>query len=266
MFEAISRKSCDPAPCHQPNNGRSASSVIPMADWQTISSLATAGGTLVLAAATFSAVRSGNRAARIAERSFLAGLRPVLFPSRFDDPPQKIRWGDDHWERLEGARAVVDVVDDVIYLAASLRNVGAGIAVLHGWRIEPDIGSRAAERPDIADFRPQGRDLYVPSGDIGFWQAAIRNADDPSREPTSATIARGDSLMVDLLYGDHEGGQRTISRFTLSGTPDKTSWLCSVVRHWNVDRAEEPRPAVAQQQLPTFNGQQQPRTRLQQEL
>ena len=38
-----------------------------MADWQTISSLATAGGTLVLAVATFSAVRSANRSARIAE-------------------------------------------------------------------------------------------------------------------------------------------------------------------------------------------------------
>ena len=31
-----------------------------MVDWVTISTLATAGGTLVLAAATFSAVRSGS--------------------------------------------------------------------------------------------------------------------------------------------------------------------------------------------------------------
>ena len=34
-----------------------------MADWATISSLATAGGTLVLAVATFAAVRSSNRSA-----------------------------------------------------------------------------------------------------------------------------------------------------------------------------------------------------------
>jgi hypothetical protein len=34
-----------------------------MADWVTISALATAGGTLILAVATFASVRSANRAA-----------------------------------------------------------------------------------------------------------------------------------------------------------------------------------------------------------
>jgi len=47
-------------------------------DWPTISSLATAGGTLVLGVATFASVRSGNRAARTAERALQVGLRPVL--------------------------------------------------------------------------------------------------------------------------------------------------------------------------------------------
>src|ERR1700692_4305776 len=60
-----------------------------MADWVTISALATAGGTLVLAVATFSSVRSANRAARAAERSLLAGLRPVLLASRLQDAPHK---------------------------------------------------------------------------------------------------------------------------------------------------------------------------------
>ena len=53
-----------------------------MTDWAPVSSLATAGGTLVLAAATFSAVRSSNRSARLAERSLLADLRPVLEHAR----------------------------------------------------------------------------------------------------------------------------------------------------------------------------------------
>ena len=44
-----------------------------MADWVTISAIASAGGTLVLAAATFSSVKSANRAARVAERSLMAG-------------------------------------------------------------------------------------------------------------------------------------------------------------------------------------------------
>ena len=57
-----------------------------MADWVTISSLATAGGTLVLAIATFSSVKSANRSARVAERALLAGMRPVLMPSRAGRP------------------------------------------------------------------------------------------------------------------------------------------------------------------------------------
>jgi hypothetical protein len=59
-------------------------------DWNTVSSLATGGGTLVLALATFASVRSANRAARAAERSLLAGLRPLLVPSRLEDSEQKV--------------------------------------------------------------------------------------------------------------------------------------------------------------------------------
>jgi hypothetical protein len=46
-----------------------------VADWVTISALATAGGTLVLAGATFASVRSANRSSRLAERSLLATQR-----------------------------------------------------------------------------------------------------------------------------------------------------------------------------------------------
>ena len=60
-----------------------------MTDWSTIASLATAGGTLVLAVATFASIRSANRSARVpersartAERSLLAGQRPLLVNSR----------------------------------------------------------------------------------------------------------------------------------------------------------------------------------------
>lgn len=72
-----------------------------MADWATISALATAGGTLVLAGATFASVRSANRAARVAERSLLVGLRPLLIPSRFDDPPQKMMFHPARGRRLD---------------------------------------------------------------------------------------------------------------------------------------------------------------------
>ncbi|MDQ1393303.1 MAG: hypothetical protein QOF30_2280 [Acidimicrobiaceae bacterium] len=162
-----------------------------MTDWATISSLATAGGTLVLAVATFYSVRSAKRAARSAERALQVGLRPVLFSSRPQDPPQKLRWGDDHWAKVDGGRAVLESVDGVVYLAMSLRNVGTGLAVLHGWRVEPApeaisptmaIEQRQAGlvRPDPDEFRPQGRDLYAPPDDISFWQAAIRDSGTPA--------------------------------------------------------------------------------------
>jgi hypothetical protein len=44
-------------------------------DWVAASSIATAVATFVLALATFAAVRSGGRTARIAERSLLVSLR-----------------------------------------------------------------------------------------------------------------------------------------------------------------------------------------------
>ena len=52
-----------------------------MWDWSTAASLATALGTLVLALATFVAVRAANRAARTAEYSMQIGIRPLLMSS-----------------------------------------------------------------------------------------------------------------------------------------------------------------------------------------
>src|ERR1700730_11155193 len=109
-----------------------------MADWVTISALATAGGTLVLAVATFSSVRSANRAARAAERSLLAGLGPVLLPSRLPDPPQKVSFADEHWVKVDGGHASFEVSAQAIYLVINLRNAGAGLAVLHGWFFSPE--------------------------------------------------------------------------------------------------------------------------------
>jgi hypothetical protein len=52
---------------------------------------------------------------------------------------------------------------------------------------------------------------------------------------------------IELLYSDHEGGQRTISRFSVTprdAGDDPSHWLCSVGRHRNLDRPD-PRSAVA---------------------
>jgi hypothetical protein len=86
-------------------------------------------------------------------------------------------------------------------------------------------------------FRRLTRDLYVPAGDIGFWQGAIREKDDPAFAEAHAAISERRRLTVDLLYGDHEGGQRTISRFSLVPDADGT-WLAVASRHWNLDRSD----------------------------
>ena len=202
----------------------------------TISALATAGGTLVLAAATFASVRSANRSAKATERALLAGIRPVLTPSRPQDPPEKIGFVDDHWVQVEGGRAVAEATGDAVYFAFGLRNVGNGLAVLDRWDFYPDrqTGDVTHRSPEV--FRRLTRDLYVPAGDLGFWQGAVRDRDDPVFEAASSAIAEGRGMTIDLMYGDHGGGQRTITRFVL--LPHDNGWLASVTRHWNLDRSD----------------------------
>jgi len=213
-----------------------------MADWATISALATAGGTLTLAVATYSAVRSANRSARIAERSLEVGLRPVLMSSRFQDAPEKVEWSDDHRAKIPGGSAHVTDADGNIYLAASLRNVGAGIAVLQGWYPYAERLNAREPHPDPDAFRPQTRDLYIPPGDVGYWQGAIRDTEDPAYFPVLTAVKGRQPLSVDLLYTDHEGGQRAISRLGLipRDETDESLWRCVVVRLWNLDR-QDPR-------------------------
>jgi len=126
-----------------------------LTDWTTVAELATAGGTLVLAGRHFGATRSANRAARTAERAFEARLRPVLVQSRREDPVEKIMWGDRHWSRVPGGQAWVEAGDDAIYLAMSVRNVGAGMAVLHGWHAVAELHIGVDGHAPLETFRSQ---------------------------------------------------------------------------------------------------------------
>jgi hypothetical protein len=67
-------------------------------DWATVANLATALGTLILAVATFSAVRSANLLARVAQQSLLVGLRPVLITTRRKTPGKTGGAGHTHRE------------------------------------------------------------------------------------------------------------------------------------------------------------------------
>ncbi len=207
-----------------------------MTDWATISSLATAGGTLVLAVATFSAVRSSNRSARIAEQALQEQRRPVLVHARLDDPAQKIMFADGHWVRAEGSQAVIDESDGNLYLALAVRNVGSGMTVLQGWRPWPERVLADVDHPPAEDFRRHTRDLYIAPGDVGLWQGALRDPNEDLHQGIVAARAERRPLTLDLLYSDQVGGQRTISRFGLMPAGED-GWLGSVARHWNLDFA-----------------------------
>src|SRR5215471_15329655 len=118
-----------------------------MADWVTISALASAGGTLVLAGVTVAAVRSANRAARVAEQSLLAGHRPLLVPSRLEDPAVKAGFSDDVWFSIPGGQGAARATDEAVYFAIPVRNVGTGVAVLYGWHLFPEIQLGPDMRP-----------------------------------------------------------------------------------------------------------------------
>lgn len=208
-----------------------------MADWAIMAELATAGGTLGLAGATFASVRSANRAARVAEESLLAGIRPLLLPSRAEDAPIKVSFADDHHVLTPGGGGTAEVTDAGVYLTMSLRNVGNGIAVLHGWRIELSRDITHADRPPLEAFRRLTRDLYVAAGDVAFWQGVYRDLAEPEVADVTGRIVGGERIIVDVLYGDHQGGQRVISRFSLAPRGDG-NWLATVARHWNVDRPD----------------------------
>ncbi|MCU1362242.1 MAG: hypothetical protein JWM55_70 [Acidimicrobiaceae bacterium] len=219
---------------------------VAMANWVVISSLATAGGTLVLAGATFASVRSGNRSARIAEESLLAGMRPLLMPSRPEDAPVKVTFVDSHYVVTPGGGATAEVTDSVLFFTMSLRNVGSGIAVLDGWHFETVDEPSHFTRPPVDKFRRLSRDLYVASGDVSFWQCAYRDPADPEFGQLRELVLARQRLVVDLLYGDHLGGQRMISRFLLIPRGDG-GWMATVGRHWNVGRPDprEAKPSPA---------------------
>jgi len=230
-------------------------------DWANAASLATAGGTLVLAVATFASIRSANRsarmaerAARIAERSLLAGQRPLLVNSRIGDPEEKIQFAEGNWLRVPGSGAAAQLGDNAIYLAASVRNVGTGLAMLHGWHV---LLERPNERvhPPLEDFTDQIRDIYIAPGDNGVWQGALRDPDAEIFKAVRAAIEARELVVLSLLYGDFEGGQRVITQFSLRyvqgrrpeqreqpGLPEQPEppgrWLVSAARHFNVDRPD----------------------------
>jgi hypothetical protein len=130
----------------------------------------------------------------------------------------------------------VEVVDGRVYLGLSLRNVGTGIAVLHGARFHRE--RRPGDQPaPLEEFHRLTRDLYIPPGEVGFWQGAFRDGD-VDRELALEAIEAGE-FGIEVLYSDYEGGQRVVTRFGSQRQEDGT-WTLATGRHWQIDR-ENPR-------------------------
>ena len=155
----------------------------------------------------------------------------MLAPAGEDDPPITFGFADRRTVHVEGGMASVELHDGRFYFVVPLRNVGSGTAVLHSWRLIPE--HLPGGGPDLGAFRRQSRDIDVPAGQVGFWQAALREPDDEMRAGLDEAYAARTPLTIELLYRDHEGGQRAVTRFGLAPTDD--GWLPGVSRHWRLD-------------------------------
>ena len=134
-----------------------------------------------------------------------------------DDPLQKVGFSDDVWLVARGGEGDARATDEAVYVAIAVRNVGTGIAVLHGWHLYPELqlGADMTHTP-LADFTMLTRDLYVAPDDVGFWQGAFRDPSSESYRDARRAVEAPQRMTVDILYGDFEGGQRVITRFLLT--------------------------------------------------
>ena len=165
----------------------------------------------------------------------LAGLRPLLVPSRIDDPAQEVPYSDARRTMLPGGEAIAEATEDAVYLAISLRNVANGIAVLHGWRFQTGWTPGGGEQPDLDEFYRLTRDLYVAPSDLGYWQGTFRDPASAAFQEAAAVIRDRERMTIDVLYGDQEGGQRVISRIAVRCAEDGR-WVAASGRHWQLDR------------------------------
>ena len=221
-----------------------------MTDWTTLADIGTAAGTLILAGATFVAVRASARSTRIAERALLAGQRPVLAPAGPDDPAESVQFADGRVFPVGNGQALVQRDADVIYLAVPLCNVGAGLAMLRGYRLQGETARQVAQdprgvaqhlrgdpAPEPAEFSPQQRDLLISTSRAGFWQAALRDPGSGLHEEIAQAMETGGRVTVDVLYGDHEGGQPSVTRFVL--LPEAAAWRFDATRHWSLPSSRD---------------------------
>ena len=73
-------------------------------------------------------------------------------------------------------------------------------------------------------------------GDDGLWLGALRDPTADIFQAVADAVNAGEPLVISLLYGDLEGGQRVITQFTLRHANER--WLAQATRHFNMDRPD----------------------------
>jgi len=99
-----------------------------------------------------------------------------------------------------------------------------------------DVRLHPVGEPPLEEFTTQNLDIFVAPGDIGLWLGALRDPDADIFPAVSGAVKAGDTLLLYLLYGDFEGGQRVITQFSLRHLTER--WLTQTTRHFNVDRPD----------------------------
>ena len=227
-----------------------------MTDWTTTGAeLATAVGTLVLGAATFASVRSANRAARTAERSLLEGLRPLVVASRLQDPPEKVGFVDQHWVRVEGGHGLIEVTEtSSTSLSRCATSAAAWQCSTGGLPLGATSVNLGPDHSPVEDFRRLDPRFVHPARRPRLLaRRGSRSVGSAVRGAKAGREGGGAGHAIELLYGDQEGGQRAISRFSLSphDVDGKQVWLAVVSRHWHLDRRA---PAAAQPEVTSGRG------------
>jgi hypothetical protein len=111
---------------------------------------------------------------------------------------------------------------------------GSSIAERCPNRTEENVATASTSVPPAVASEAIVDQSAIDSAAYSQPHGAARSPARRFRDGLPEAFLAGEVLTVDLLYGDHEGGQLTISRFILS-REDDGHWRPGVVRHWALE-------------------------------
>lgn len=174
--------------------------------------------------------------ALLSARQIKHNLLPIMVPARPDGRKRVARFTLEKHVTIRNADTYAEFDGDGVCLAVCLRNIGSGVAVLKGFDASPNDSAEPAsyDVPSLSRFASALHALYLGPGDAAY--LAIFTSLDSSRtdayEVVQETVPNGASLLLDLVYTDHSGGQLTISRLELEWATDVDRYVAKVARYW----------------------------------